>query len=232
MTNTGGTITSQVSVNQAAGLSIVSYTGTATNVTVGHGLNAVPKFIIIKGRNATANPWIIAHDYGAFNWATDYFRFDTTAKSTDGASLVFRAAPTSTGFSLGGAQSVNENNKTFIAYVFAEVPGFSKFGSYTGNGSTDGPFVYTGFRPRWVMVKLSSTTGSWYIGDSARDAYNIVGNILLADSSNTETTGNAWIDFTSNGFKLKYGGGSVNANSQTHIYAAFAEAPFKYANAR
>jgi hypothetical protein len=136
---------------------------------------------------------------------------------------------------LGTNGAVNTNTATYVAYLWSEVAGFSKFGSYTGNGSSDGPFVFCGFRPRWVMIKASSSVsfGSWRIYDSARSSYNVVASELFANLSAVEDTSNNIVDFLSNGFKLRNGPfDGWNGSGATYIFAAFAEAPFKYAVAR
>jgi hypothetical protein len=184
--------------------------------------------VIVKRRTSSAYAWAIAHDGAAFAWASDYYQFDTSAKRTDGASTVFRIAPTTTTFGIG--TSISTNLDTYVAYCFAEIPGFSKFGSYTGNGNADGPFVYLGFRPRYVMIKKSSGTGgSWVVLDSSRDTYNPETSGLFTDSNSAESAG-YFTDFTSNGFKLRVA--AINVTSDTYIYAAFAEMPFQFANAR
>jgi hypothetical protein len=169
----------------------------------------------------------------AGNWNSDYFKLNTTgAKATDGGGTVFPVAPTSAVFTIGDA-ATNSSGKNYIAYCFADVEGYSKFGSYTGNGSTDGPFVYCGFRPAWVMVKRSDGgTSGWYILDAERNTYNALENRLEAHSSGAEATGLDVFDFVSNGFKLRDGDTAWNTSGGTYIFMAFAESPFKYANAR
>jgi hypothetical protein len=145
-------------------------------------------------------------------------------------------APTSTTFSLGSYSEVNASGGTFVAYAFAPIAGYSAFGSYTGNGSTDGPFVFTGFRPRFILVKKSSGTSNWSILDTARDTYNVTDNPLLPNLSNAESTSTstsgAIADILSNGFKARGNSGDVNDSGATYIYAAFAENPFKFSLAR
>ena len=227
--NTDGTITSQVSANQDAGFSIVSYTGNGTNATVGHGLNKTPKFIITKNRDASVN-WIIYH--GSVG-ATQYLRFTTDAATTQ-SSIFNDTEPTSSVFSLGSSTTPNGNGQKQIAYCWAEIEGYSKFGSYVGNGSTDGPFVYCGFKPAWVMVKCSSAgSRNWRIWDSSRGSTNPTNLDLLADTSTIENN-NAFdeIDLLSNGFKLRSTGSYHNSSGETYIFMAFAESPFQTANAK
>jgi len=231
VTNTQGSITSSVRANATAGFSIVTWTGNgATNATVGHGLGVTPAMIIAKNRSTT-NSWAVwftgftANEYLVLN--------STAAKAT--FSTQWGSTPTSTVFGVADT-SVNGNGNSIVAYCFAPVVGYSSFGSYVGNGSSDGVFVYTGFRPRWVMIKASSSTGDWYIIDTARDIYNLSGKSLQANTSNAEPSiGGSFSmtdDILSNGFKLRDGGSGSNGSSVTYIYAAFAESPFNYARAR
>jgi len=225
VSNTSGTITSTVSANTTAGISIVTYTGTGANATVGHGLGKAPSMIIIKSRS-NALDWIVYHA-GAGNTAA-LFLNGTNAKDTNSAYWQ-NTTPSSTVFSLGTTSAGNTNGATNVAYCFAEVAGFSKFGSYTGNGATDGPFVYCGFRPRFVMVKRSDTTGDWALLDTARSSNNLSNATLYPNGSFAEDTAVS-VDILSNGFKLR--GTAANGSGGTFIFAAFAEAPFQYSRAR
>jgi hypothetical protein len=227
VSNTSGSITSTVSANTTAGFSVVGYTGTGANATVGHGLGVAPSMVIVKSRVSTVANWPIYHPtVGAGN----YVLLNTTAAATAGATVWNSTAPTSTVFSIGTAAGVNTNTDTYIAYCFAAVDGYSAFGSYTGNGSADGPFIYTGFRPRWIMIKNSGSIGSWTIADTSRTTYNAVTARLFPDLTNIEDTSVTIFDVVANGFKLRSTTGNTSAN--TYIYAAFAENPFKYARAR
>jgi hypothetical protein len=228
-TNTVGSITSTISVNTTSGFSIVSWTGTGANATVGHGLNAVPGFIIVRNRDTVYN-WRVWHTALS---GTQLLYLNTTDATVTDATMWNSTIPTSTVFSLGTNGGVNESTKNIIAYCFAAVPGFSAFGSYTGNGSADGPFVYTGFRPRFVIVKNSSSAGvNWLMFDTVRNTYNTVTNYLLPNSSSIELT-DLTLDIVSNGFKPRVAGGTgINNSGSTYIYAAFAEQPFKYSRAR
>lgn len=228
VTNTQGSISSQVRANATAGFSVVgwNYPGGTGASTIGHGLGVKPGMIILKNRDSAAN-WIIYHSAIG---ATKCFRFTTAAASTE-SDPWNDTEPTSTVFSIGAASWHNPGN--IIAYCFAPVAGYSSFGSYTGNGSTDGPFVYTGFRPRWVMIKSSTTAGTnWLIVDAARDTYNAVFTDIQANTSNPENQNQPTMDFTSNGFKLRNISSSANGSSATFVYAAFAENPFSIARAR
>ena len=230
--NTQGTITSTVSANTTAGFSIVTYTGTGANATVGHGLGVAPSMIIIKNRTGSG----VSSGWGVYHTSignTKYLALEQTAAAGTSSALWNNTSPTSTVFSLGNEQWVNTNGGSHVAYCFAPVAGYSAFGSYTGNGSTDGPFIYTGFRPAWIMIKISSSTSGWYIFDVKRNTYNALTSILAANTSGAEATDPGYAyDFVSNGFKLRNSGGSFNLNGDTYIYAAFAEFPFKYTLAR
>jgi hypothetical protein len=229
VTNTAGSITSTVSANTSAGFSVVTYTGNGTNgATVGHGLGVAPKMIFIKRRDVSSS-WLV---YNSNIGATNFLSLNLTDSSTASALPFNNTAPTSSVFSLGTSGGTNSNTNTFVAYCFSEVAGYSKFGSYTGNGSTDGTFVYTGFRPRYVMVKLSSVAGeNWYPLDSSRNTYNPESNWLTANDNFAEGV-SVFFDFVSNGFKIRVSDQYVNLSGATYIYMAFAESPFKYANAR
>jgi hypothetical protein len=184
--------------------------------------------IIVKSRGNARN-WLVYHTSIG---ATKFLQLDTTIAATTSATAWNDTAPSSTVFTLGTSAAGNESGITRVAYCFAAVPGYSAFGSYTGNGSTDGTFVYTGFRPRWIMIKCYDQTGyGWNMIDTARGTYNVIGPYLDANSSNAEGNYGGW-DILSNGFKLRNTGGSLNANGFDYIYAAFAENPFKIARAR
>jgi len=225
-TNTSGSITSTISLNASAGLSMVTYTGTGANATVGHGLGVAPQFIIVKNRNGTFT-WRVYHSsIGNGN----VLLLNGTDASTAEATAWNNTTPTSSVFSVGTSNGTNGSTSTYVAYCWTPIAGFSAFGIYTGNGSADGPFVYTGFRPKFVMIKASSTTGSWNIIDTARDTYNLATKGLFANLSDAEDTTRA-IDIVSNGFKIR-SSTITNTNSATYIYMAYAENPFKNALAR
>lgn len=228
VTNTDGTITSTVSANQTAGFSIVTYTGTGANATVGHGLGIAPKMVILKQRSGSATSWIIWH--GTFT-GLEFLSFDTGAKAS-AATVWNSTTPSSTVFSLGTNISVNAA-QTYVAYCFAEIAGYSKFGSYTGNGSTDGPFVFCGFRPRYVLVKYASggVAADWLLIDTARNTHNVMNTTLRANLANADESTNPRIDATANGFKVRASTGvEPNQTGATYIFAAFAEHPFGGSN--
>ena len=223
VSNTNGSITSTVSANTTAGFSVVTYTGTGANATVGHGLGVAPNMIITKNRDSVTDWWVYHSSLGA----TQYIVLNTTAAAVTSASAWNNTAPTSTVFSLGAANPSNANRD--VAYCWAAVAGYSAFGSYTGNASTDGTFVYTGFRPRWIILKDVPDATAWFMFDSSRDTYNVVGQYIQAQSSSTEAT-QASVDFLSNGFKLRVA--SDPNRAVQYIYAAFAENPFNSSRAR
>ena len=234
VSNTDGSITSQVSANVDAGFSIVSYVGNSTSgATIGHGLSSAPEMLILKNRDSASLSWPVYHAKNTSAPETDYLYLNHTQATVDQIKFWNDTAPTSTVFSIGDSSTPNSNGAAYIAYCFHSVDGYSKVGSYTGNGSSDGPFVFTGFRPAWVMVKRTDSTADWYLYDAKRNAYNLVNGILQPNESDAEaTSSNNSMDFTSNGFKLRGSGATINASGGTFIYLAFAESPFKYANAR
>jgi len=219
--NTDGSITSTVSANTTSGFSIVSYTGTGSNATVGHGLGVVPKIIIVKRRDG-AGDWTI---YNEAIGNTNFLRLNSTLVSTSQATYWNNTSPTSSVFTVGSAGDVNTSSGTHIAYCFADVKGYSKFGSYTGNGSSDGTFVYTGFKPAFVIVKRTDSANAWHLFDNKRNTFNPNDKGLFPDTTDAENTGNQ-IDFLSNGFKFYSADGGYNASGGSYIYMAFAEEPF------
>ena len=232
--NNAGSIDSLVRASASSGFSIVKYQGTAANDTVGHGLNAAPDWIIFKDINLDNEPWFVYHS-ALGNSA--YLFLNTTAVQTTGQSDFMNSTdPTSSVFSVGNAVGKqNRSNSNFLALCWTAVEGYSAFGSYTGNGLADGPFVYTGFRPRFLLLKNSSAIGVWSIFDTERDTYNVMDARLEANDSaeegNSPTNPNI-VDALSNGFKVRYSGQNFNGSGNTIIYAAFAEHPFKTARAR
>jgi len=223
--NTDGSITSSVSASTTSGFSIVSWTGTGASGTIGHGLGVAPDVMIIKNRDNT-NGWIVYHS-GLTAPATSLLLLNTTDAVYTGVSDWQSTAPTSSVFSVSNATGVNNTSEKYIGYCFAEKKGFSKFGSYTGNGSTDGAFVYTGFKPAFVIIKNSSTGGThWRLTDSTRYPDNLTNTTeLYPSSSAAETTNEPTFDFLSNGFKLRGDTVYKNGSGQTYIYMAFAENP-------
>ena len=224
--NTAGSINSTVSANTTSGFSVVSYTGTGANATVGHGLGVAPKMILIKN-TIDAVAWEVGHD--AIGW-TKKLRLNATDAEAVDSGAFNNTAPTSSVFSLGTNNTSNDSGDSMIAYCFAEKQGYSKFGSYTGNGNADGTFVYTGFKPAFVMCKASSVGGSvgyaWSMFDNKRSSYNIERSQLEANTSDAQQTdASGDIDLLSNGFKFRSSASENNQSGATYIYMAFAEAP-------
>jgi hypothetical protein len=230
--NTSGSITSTVRANPLAGVSVVTYAGNSTGgATIGHGLGASPKLIIFKCRDFTYQ-WLTYH--GSLP-NTSILALDSTAAAATGFPTFLNSTnPSSTVVTLGSTVGVNESSRTYVAYCFSEIEGFSKFGSYTGNGSADGPFVYCGFRPRFLMIKRTDSAEPWIIKDTARSIYNGYDVEIYPNYSNAE--GGPYsppiMDYVSNGFKLRSTTTASNGSGGTIIFAAFAEQPFKYARAR
>jgi hypothetical protein len=231
--NNVGIIPSTVSVNTTAGFSIVSYTGNGNaGATIGHGLNNIPKLIIIKVRTGVAANWIVYHDSFGLSFGNIPALFLNNS-STEVGSITYwnNTRPTNNLITLGTDSGVNANTRNYIAYVWAEIDGFSKFNSYVGNGSTDGTFVYTGFRPKFILIRKYNSSGDWVLYNSIVNTSNPVSNELLANSTLNENTTDNDLDFLSNGFKLRSANANINTSSTTYIYGAFAEFPLKYANA-
>ena len=232
VSNTDGSITSTVSVNQDAGISFISYTNNNTaSQSIGHGLGVTPKVIITK--RLTGSGWGF---FGPILGVDKYMYLDTSAAVATASG--YMPAPSSTVVNTGNPiwSALNSGTDDSLLYCFAEVEGFSSFGSYTGNGSTDGPFIYTGFRPAYVVIKRTDVGSSWYVQDSARTPYNLNTNTLFFDLNQAENTAELEStygrDMLSNGFKIRASHSTHNASGGTYIYMAFAENPFKYSNAR
>ncbi|HAW77689.1 MAG TPA: hypothetical protein DCW74_18385 [Alteromonas australica] len=228
-----GTIDSAGEVNTTAGFSVVSYTGTGSAGTIKHGLSAAPEMLIVKNRD-TARDWMVYHSaLGATKRI--WLNYDLAEDSGTAASATWNdTAPTSTVFSIGNNIHINESGDNYIAYCFANVEGYCKVGSYLGNNSSDGTFIYTGFRPAWVMIKKYNAAGQWWgIYDSVRDPDNLVKQRLWANASNAESAYSTdELDFLSNGFKPRGNYDSINGSGSSYLYLAFAEQAFKFSNAR
>ena len=229
VSNTSGTISSTVSANTTSGFSIVKWTGSGANATVGHGLGVAPKMIIIKnyGDAVDTENWRVGHSSVSSTFSSGLLLSTNDASWTQ-SGVFNNTAPTSSVFTVGTFNSANGSADNMIAYCFAEVKGFSKFGSYTGNGSANGTFVYTGFKPAFVLRKRTDTTGNWILQDNKRTGINQAINytsVLYANSSDAETIYNE-IDIVSNGFKIRADDSFGNASGGTYIYMAFADSPF------
>jgi hypothetical protein len=219
--NTDGSITSTVQANTTAGFSIVTYTGTGSAATIGHGLGNTPQVIITKDRDAFEN-WVVHHQSVG---AEFILRMDQTDAKVD-ASSYNDTLPTSSVFSVSAGGAINQNTNKYVSYCLTEKQGYSKFGSYTGNGNADGPFVYTGFKPAWIMIKRTDAANSWYLVDSTRGSTNVISAELEANNNGAEATSNVRLDILSNGYKIRTSGAAYNASSGTYVYMAFAEHPF------
>jgi len=224
--NTDGSInTTYTSVNTTAGISISQYTGTGSNATIGHGLGAVPKMIMVKNLT-NANAWSVYH---ASLGATKYLALNETDAVGTASDRWQDTTPTSSVFSIG--TNANQGGSyNYVAYSFAPKSGFSSMGSYTGNGNADGAFVYTGFKPAWVMVKRTNTAEGWYIIDNKRTGFNEANYALIAQSNGAEETGTNRINLLSNGFKATTSNTAVNGSGDNYIYMCFAEAPLVSSN--
>ena len=230
--NTTGDINTTTQVNSDAGFSIVTYTGNGgTNQTVGHGLGVSPQVIIVKNREVNAN-WIVYHHKTG---TSKYLNLDTAGAAADSSNIWGSSAPSSTTFTVQQHNEYNDSGEGLVAYCFAEKQGYSKFDSYVGNGSVNGPFVYTGFQPAWILLKRSDSAsgGNWSLIDNKRSASggaNAIVYSITANTADAESTGEAestyGVDFLSNGFKIRASHVTRNASGGTYIYMAFAENPF------
>ena len=225
VSNTDGSITSTVSANTTSGFSIVKWTGSGANATIGHGLGVAPKVVIIKNTSSAEN-WVVGHSSIGF---TNFLQLNTTAVEATASNRFNDTAPTSSVFSVGTETQVNKGGDNMIAYVFAEKKGFSKMGLYNGNSSTDGTFVFTGFKPSFVLLKGKGALENWSILDNKRNTFNVMDKYLDPNSTNAEGTADIW-DFTSNGFKMRNTFSGYNASGQGYIYMAFAEEPLVSSN--
>ena len=225
--NTDGSInTTYTSVNTTAGFSISKYTGNSTTgATVGHGLGATPKMIIIKSLGV--ENWEVYH--ASLGNTQGIYLNETNAAFTTSARWN-NTSPTNSVWTMGNTSAVNASGVNYIAYCFAEKQGYSKFGSYTGNGNANGPFIFTGFKPAWIIVKKTSGSGSWWMRDNKIAPFNVASQVLIANSTGAETSGVGQMDFLSNGFKLRDTTDASNSSGGSYIYMAFAEEPLVASN--
>ena len=229
VTNNDGSISSSVRANTTAGFSIIAFEGTGSLGTVGHGLGVKPDVMIFKNRDQ-AHGWLVYHSSLG---ATKNLSLNTNAAVATASNKFNDTEPTSTVFTVNTAADSNQSGQSIIAYCFSEVKNYSKFGSYTGNGDADGTFVFTGFRPAWVLIKNSSAGGyDWVLQDAARSPFNVAAKKLVPNGTAGENTSSDKIDILSNGFKPRKSDAGVNAGSSSYIYFAFAESPFKNSRAR
>ena len=228
--NFDGSIQSTVKVNTTAGFSIVTYTGTAANATIGHGLGVKPDAYLVKRRTGGASHWMVFHKTTG---NTKNLRLDISGGTHTTSNIWNNTDPTSSAINIGTSSAVNASGSTYVAYVLSGVAGYSKFGSYHGSGNADGPFIFTGFSPAWVMTVIYSSSGfDWAIHDSTRNPFNLVDRKLNPNNSAQEQTDYDKYDFLSNGFKPRVSDPGINASTGSYVYFAFAESPFKHARAR
>jgi len=220
----------KLSANTKGGFSIITYTGTGSNATIAHGLSAKPDFILTKRLNSSQT-WGVYHTSLG---ATKYLALNTTAVAGTASAFWNDTEPTTSVISLGTEGRVNGNSQNYVAYAWHNVEGYQKFGSYIGNNTdNNGPFVYTGFRPRMLVIKGATEAYSWFVFDSARNTYNLVDKHLRWDGNDaeaTEPTGARKVDFLSNGFKVMADAASINGSGDTYVYMAWGDVPFKYNN--
>ena len=224
VSNSDGSIASTVSANTEAGFSIVTYTGSGSNATIGHGLDEAPQVLFVKTRTS-ADHWAIYH-HSVGN--TKILYLNLTNSPATSSNYWNDTTPTSTVFSIGSDNKTGKSGDNYVAYCWHEVPGYSKFGSYKGNGSADGPFINLGFRPAWFLQKKTSGTGGWYLFDNKRSGFNVDNDMLVPNGTDAEYDGDTYprLDFLSNGIKWRDAGSSVhNASGATYVYMAFAERP-------
>lgn len=233
--NTAGSITSTVSANTTSGFSVVTYTGNGTGgATVGHGLGVAPKMLIVKNRvQGTYGNWNVWHTAIT---GSQYLSLNLTDAVSTNNNRWNGTIPTSTVFSLGADSfgNTNKSGDTYVAYVFSDVQGYQKIGSYTGNGSTDGTFIYTGFKPKFIIIKRTDAVNDWVMYDATRNTYNEIKDYLEPNTSDAESVGtnDRNIDILSNGFKCRFSGNAINGSGGTFIYLAIAETPTKFSLAR
>ena len=233
--NTEGSLnTTKTQASTASGFSIVTYTGNATEgATLGHGLTKAPEWFMTKKRGASGG-WMVYHIGNTSAPETDELNLEVTEATQDSDNIWDDTAPTATVFSLGNNAAVNANNVTFVAFLWHSVEGYSRFGNYTGNGISDGPFVYLGFKPAFVLTKRTDDADNWRLTDNARDPFNngAIGGLKANATDSEADTGNRNFDYLSNGFKVRETDVDMNADGGNYIYMAFAEVPLKYASAR
>jgi len=224
--NTDGNTTTTVQANQDAGFSIVTYTGTgSSSQTMGHGLGVIPNIVLTKNRSGTGRAWSFNGNFGGMTYGTNKLILNQTSALTADTNDVIAAS--STTFTGGGSNGVNANGVTYVAYCFAEKQGYSKFGKYVGNGNaSNGSFIYTGFKPAFVMIKRSDGATNWRLFDNKRSGYNGDTSQLYPNLSNAEDSAGDQLELLSNGFKNRTVSGDQNGSGNDYIYMAFAENPF------
>jgi hypothetical protein len=224
--NSSGSITSTVQANTTAGFSVVTYTGTGSNATVGHGLGTSPQIVLIKkySSGGSNRAWIMYLEALGNTKALFLNDSDPEYTLTDAFNST---SPTSTTFSIGTNGRCNDSGESYVAYCFETIQGYSQFGKYEGNGDDDGPFIYTGFKPAFLIIKRTDASNNWWIMDTKRDDYqNPVSDLLIADNNDAENADTARLDYTANGFKWRVSPNAFNADGGQYVYLAFAESPF------
>ena len=222
----GTTDPTGASVNTENGFGIYTYTGNGTaGANIAHGLGKKPAWILIKSRSASSKNWVVYHHANTDNPSNVYLELSGTDANADETEIFNDTEPTSSLITIGDDGKVNQSSVTYVMYVWTEIPGYSKFGSYTGNGNSNGTYVHLGFRPAFILTKRSDGTTPWRLFDNKRPNANFQTYKLEADSSGAELTGYAYADFLSNGFKIRDSGSYQNASGGTYIYFAFAEQP-------
>ena len=225
--NTDGTVTVSLSVNTTAGFSVGTYTGTSANNTFGHGLGAIPDWLMIKNRSSGSRKWALWHKN--LTGTNKYLAIDRSdGEQTDTATWQ-NTAHTSTVFASGGSGEVNQGSENFVCYAWTSIKGFSKFGSYKGNGNADGPMIYTGFKPAWIMTKQIDGSSSWILHDNKRDPINPIDEFFTAEEGDAVGDLDSF-DLLSNGFKVRTSNGDRNSDTNTFVYWAFAESPIVNSN--
>ena len=230
--NFAGSYQSLVSANTTAGFSIVTYSGTGSNATVGHGLGVAPSWIMVKEKTGSVNDWAVYAKAIGIGMSspdpeTDYLILNENNARADSNTVWNDTAPTSSVFSIGTGSTTNRSGSTYVAYCFSDVKGYSKFGGYTGNGNANGTFIYTGFKPAWIMVKVTNDGDNWHIIDNKRNPFNAMDSHLFANLNTVETTTSSYnFDMLSNGFKPRSTNNAFNASTKPYVYMAFAENPF------
>jgi hypothetical protein len=223
--NSSGSITSTVQANTKSGFSIITYTGTGSaGATIGHGLSAKPAFIIVKNRTDT-DSWAIYHE----SIGADFYTAFSGAIFSNNATFWNDTEPTTSVITLGTNNRVNGSSDNLVCYAWAQIEGYSKFGEFEGNGNADGPFIYTGFRPRMLFIKRNANSHAWKIFDTARNTNNLTDNSLSWDNTDAESSSNG-IDILSNGFKLRNSNSSFNNSGSQFVFGAWGDVPFKYNN--
>ncbi len=234
--NSDGSITATVQANTTAGFSIISYTGTGSNGTIGHGLSKAPEYWVVKPRtNVSDNQWFVCHKDISYRTSTDYadyfIHWDTNGGKQDNALMWNDTKPTATTISLGTKPGTNDSGGSFVCYAWHSVKGYSKFGGYDGNGQDDGPFVYCGFKPALVWFKRADGNAGWFMFNKDKPKFNVMNQRILTNTNAAlDTSNDNRIDFLSNGFKLRDDSADINTNTAAYMFMAWAQNPLVASN--